>query len=1068
MKKLETDMKLFDKKRFLPMGLLSMLMLFMAPVSAQNNSEDLTVVKGFVTDAALGSPMAGVRVQAYNLSRYSTMTREDGSFSIRIPDYVTSLTFSLEGCNTMVYALRGRTEDIQIKMYDDNFSEFYNSSNTSSSVSEAGISSVNADIMVDGQMQRSLQGNILSIIRSGQLGIGALLQIDGINSLNINTQPLIVLDGTILDMGYDQVAMHDGYYNNLLANIPVDDIESVQVLKNGYGIYGPKGANGVVVINTKRIKSMATRIDVNISGNYQLMPSLVPVMNESQYRAYASELLGTTGTKLTTFKFLNSDTSYPYYYWYHENETDWSKVSYQNAFVQNYGVNVQGGDDVANYSLSVGYITGDATLTESDFSRFNLRLNSDILLGDRFTMRFDASYSDVTRDLRDDGAPNDIDNTMINSPGFLALVKAPFLSPYAHMYGGGLTNFLASEDDYLDEVFPNKESSLSNPLAILVNGDGVNKNYYGSRFITLSVIPKFDLKRNRLSVYEHFSYILANTDENYYIPLNGTPKFEIEGIGLVDNKVAAMSSSQNGFMSNTYLDYYRRFNAHDVKLQAGFRYMNNSMFQTTILGYNSGNDKKPNMDKSLQYRETDGDESKDKSLTWWGQADYNFKEKYYLTASFGLTASSRFGSDTDAGIRMFGVPWGFFPSVSAAWVASSEPWFNLGFVDYLKLSAGYDITGNDGYDASSSKTYFYPIRLLGKSGVAMANIGNGALRWESTNKITAGLEMVLLDNRLSLAANIFSSNTDNLLSIGALSYVTGLPNTWSNGGSLSNKGFDASFNMKLVNNKSFKWELGAGIGHYKNEVTKLPMQGYDTELYGATIRTEVGKPIGVFYGYETDGLLSTTADAQAAGLYMLSDKGVKTYFEAGDVKFVDQNGDHIINQDDMVQIGDPNPDFYGRLTTRMGMGNLSINATLTYSIGGDIFNYERMLLESGSRFMNQSLAMTNHWMVEGQQTDIPRLVYGDPHQNARFSDRWIEDGSYLRLSNVTVSYKFPINSTYLQGLTIWGSANNLFTITRYLGSDPEFAMDNNVLTRGIDRGLVPQSTNFSLGVKINL
>ena len=1068
MKKLETDMKLFDKKRFLPMGLLSILMLFMAPVSAQNNSEDLTVVKGFVTDAALGSPMAGVRVQAYNLSRYSTMTREDGSFSIRIPDYVTSLTFSLEGCNTIVCALRGRTEDLQIKMYDENFSEFYSQSTSSSSVSEAGVSLVNADILVDGQMQRSLQGNIFSTIRSGQLGIGSLLQIDGINSLNINTQPLIILDGTILDMGYDHVAMHDGFYNNLLANIPVDDIESIQVLKNGYGIYGPKGANGVILINTKRIKSMATRIDVNISGNYQLMPSLMPVMNESQYRSYASELLGTTGTKLTTFKFLNTDTNYPYYYWYHENETDWSKISYQNAFLQNYGVNVQGGDDVANYSLSVGYITGDGTLTESDFSRFNLRLNSDILLGDRFTMRFDASYSDVTRDLRDDGAPADIDNTMINAPGFLAMVKAPFLSPYAHMYGGGLTNFLATEDDYLDEVFQSKESSLSNPLAILVNGDGVNKNYYGSRFITLSVVPKFDIKRNRLSVYEHFSYILANTDENLYIPLNGTPRFEIEGIGLVDNKVAAMSASQNGFMSNTYLDYYRRFNAHDVKLQAGFRYMNNSMFQTTILGYNSGNDKKPNMDKSLQYRETDGDESKDKSLTWWGQADYNFKEKYYLTASFGLTASSRFGSDTDAGIRMFGVPWGFFPSVSAAWVASSEPWFNLGFVDYLKLSAGYDITGNDGYDASSSKTYFYPIRLLGKSGVAMANIGNGALRWESTNKITAGLEMILLDNRLSLAANIFSSNTDNLLSIGALSYVTGLPNTWSNGGSLSNKGFDASFNMKLVNNKSFKWELGAGIGHYKNEVTKLPMQGYDTELYGATIRTEVGKPIGVFYGYETDGLLSTTADAQAAGLYMLSDKGVKTYFEAGDVKFVDQNGDHIINQDDMVQIGDPNPDFYGRLNTRMGMGNLSVNATLTYSIGGDIFNYERMLLESGSRFMNQSLAMTNHWMVEGQQTDIPRLLYGDPHQNARFSDRWIEDGSYLRLSNVTVSYKFPINSTYLQGLTIWGSANNLFTITRYLGSDPEFAMDNNVLTRGIDRGLVPQSTNFSLGVKINL
>ena len=1060
-------MKLFDRKRFLPLGLLGMILLFMAPVSAQNSSENLTVVTGFVTDAAVGAPMPGVRVQAYNNSRYSTMTKEDGSFSIRIPDYVTSLTFSLEGCNTMVCALKGRTEGINVKMFDENFSELYNTSTTSVSISEAGVSSVGSDILADAPIQRSLQGSVLSVMRSGQLGIGSLLQVDGINSLNINTLPLIVLDGIILDMGYDHVAMHDGFYNNLLANIPVEDIESIQVLKNGYGVYGSKGANGVIIINTKRIKTMATKIDVNLSGSYQLMPTLPLVMNESQYRSYASELLGTTGTKMSSFKFLNSDNSYPYYYWYHENETDWSKVSYQDAFVQNYNVSVQGGDDVANYSLSVGYVTGDATLTESDFSRFNLRLNSDILLGDRFTMRFDASYSDVTRDLRDDGAPDDIDNTMINAPGFLALVKSPFLSPYAQMYGGGLTSFLATEDDYLDEVL-GTEVSLANPLAILENGDGVNKNYYGSRLITLAVTPKFEIKRNRLNLYEHFTYTLANTDENYYIPLNGTPRFRIEGIGMVDNKVAAMSASQNGFMSNTYLDYTKKINAHDINVQGGFRFINNSMFQTTMLGYNSGNDKKPNMDTSLKYRETDGTESEDISLTWWADAKYNFKEKYYLSASLGLIASSRYGRDVDAGINMLGVPWGLFPSVSAAWVVSSEPWFKLGFVDYLKLNAGFDITGNDGYDASASKTYFYPVKLLGKSGVVMTNIGNGSLRWESTSKITAGLETVLLGNRLSLAANVFNSNTDNLLSIGALSYVTGIPNSWSNGGSLSNKGFDASFNLKLINSKILKWEVGAGIGHYKNEVTKLPSAGYDTEIYGATVRTQVGSPVGVFYGYETNGVFSTSADAKAAGLYMLSDKGVRTYFEAGDVQFVDQNGDHIINSDDMVQIGDPNPDFYGRITTRLGMGNLSLSATCTYSIGGDIYNYERMLLESGSRFMNQSLAMTNHWMVEGQHTDMPRLDFGDSHQNARFSDRWIEDGSYLRLSNVTLSYKIPISSTYLQGLTIWGSANNLITLTNYLGSDPEFASGNNVLLRGIDRGLVPQSTNFSLGLKINL
>lgn len=1055
-------MKIFDKKRFLAFGLAGLMLLFAAPVSAQNSTDDLVVVTGFVTDAALNTPMPGVRVQAYNNSRYSAMSKADGSFTIRIPDFVTSLTFSLEGCNTVVESLRGRTEGVDVKMFDETFSEIYNTSTSAASVSEGKISSVSADISVDVQMQQSLMGNIFSIIRSGQLGVGSLLQIDGINSLNINTQPLIVLDGTILDMGYDNVAMHDGFYNNLLANIPVEDIESVQVLKNGYGIYGPKGSNGVIIIKTRRIKTMATKIDVNISGNYQLMPSLPYVMNESQYRSYASELLGTTGTTLSSFKFLQSDNNYPYYYWYHENETDWSKISYHDAFVQNYNVSVQGGDDVANYSLSVGYITGDATLVESDFSRFNLRLNSDIILGDKFTLRFDASYSDVTRDLRDDGAPDNIDNTMINSPGFLALVKSPFLSPYAQMYGGGLTNYLATEDDYLDEVL-GKEVSLANPLAILVNGDGINKNYYGSRFITLAVTPRWEIKRN-LTLASQFTYTLANSDENYYIPLNGTPKFQIEGIGLVDNKAAAMSAKQDGFMSNTFLEYtYKRY-AHDFDLQAGFRYINNSMFQTSMLGYNSGNDKKPNMDTSLKYRETDGVESQDISLTWWGQASYNYKEKYFLAASLGLTASSRFGSAVDAGVKMFGVPWGLFPSVSAAWVASSEPWFNVDFIDYLKFNAGFDITGNDSYDASASKTYFYPVKLLNKEGMTMTNIGNGALRWESTNKLTAGMEMVLLDNRLALAANVFSSNTDNLLSISSLSYVSGLPETWSNGGALSNKGFDASFNLKLINSQLLKWEVGASIGHYKNEITQLPSAGYETELYGATVRTQVGSPVGVFYGYQTDGVFTTTQSALDAGLK--TNKGEA--FEAGDMHFVDQDGNKIIDKNDMVQIGDPNPDFYGRLTTKLGMGNFALSATFTYSVGGDIYNYERMLLESGSRFMNQSLAMTNHWMVEGQQTDIPRVIFEDPHQNARFSDRWIEDGSYMRLKNVTLSYKIPVHSTYLQGLTVWGAANNLLTMTRYLGSDPEFVSGNNVLLRGIDRGLAPQSTNFSLGLKINL
>ena len=1066
--KMLTDMKIIDIKRFLPLGLVSLLLLLSAPSFAQSgSSENTVVVTGIVTDAALGTPMAGVKVQAYNNALHSAMTKEDGSFSIKLPEYVSSLTFSLDGCNTIVRSLNGQKENIVVRMYSDAFSEVYASHTVASSSQKAVIANLGADIEVDNQIQQSLQGSILSTIRSGQIGVGAAMMIDGINSLNINTQPLIVLDGVIIDMGYNNTTMHEGFYNNLLANIAIEDIESVEILKNGYGIYGAKGANGVVLINTKRNKSMATKIDVNLTGMYQTLPNNPVMMDAAQYRSYASELLGSTGTKLNSFKFLQSDPQYLYYNMYHNN-TDWSKIAFRDAFVQNYNVNVQGGDEIANYNLSVGYAMGDGTLVESDFSRFSLRLNSDIILSDHLSLRFDANYSDITRDMRDDGAPQDIDNTMINSPGFLSLTKSPFLSPYAYDNSGNLSNYLAQEDDYLKEVL-GSEVSLANPLSILVNGDGLNKNYFGNRLITLSVTPKWQFgRRHRLTLYEHFSYVLANADENYYIPLEGTPNFRIEGIGQVENKVAAMNAKQDGFSSNTYLTYARRLNAHDFNVQGGVRYVNNALYQTSMMGYNSGNDKTPNMTSSLKYKDTFGTDTKDVSITWWGQGDYNFKERYYLSASVGITSSSRFGGNVSNGVRMFGVPWGVFPSVSGAWVASAEPWFKVRAINYLKLSAGFDVTGNDGFDDSASKSYFSPVKILGMNGIALANIGNSTLQWETTKKLTAGIDMNMFDNRLNVAAHWFHSNTDNLLSVSSLSFLTGLPDTWSNGGSLTNTGFDALFNAKLINGGAIKWEAGASIGHYKNEVTKLPGKYVDYSYCGATIRTQVGQPVGVFYGYTTNGVFSTDAEANASGLRMRSDTGVETPFEAGDMIFNDLNGDKIINEKDMSIIGDPNPDFYGRIFTTLSVKNISLSATVTYSVGGDIYNYQRMLLESGSRFMNQTLAMTNRWTADGQKTDIPKATYGDPHQNARFSDRWIEDGSYMRLKNITLSYRIPVVNTYLQGITVWGSANNLFTLTNYLGSDPEFSSSNNALTRGVDRGLVPQSANFSLGLKINL
>ena len=249
----------------------------------------------------------------------------------------------------------------------------------------------------------------------------------------------------------------------------------------------------------------------------------------------------------------------------------------------------------------------------------------------------------------------------------------------------------------------------------------------------------------------------------------------------------------------------------------------------------------------------------------------------------------------------------------------------------------------------------------------------------------------------------------------------------------------------------------------------------DNELYGATIRTELGQPANMFYGYKSLGVFSSTAEAQAAGLpgekglYVMAANGIdRNYFEAGDIHFADLNGDGQITEADRMQIGDPNPDIYGNIFTTVAWKRLKLDVRFNYSLGNDVYNYMRSQLEGGSRFMNQTTAMQRRWQAEDQQTDMPRIAFQDPMGNARFSDRWIEDGSYLRLKSATLSYDLPLKSEYIQGLQVWLQGNNLLTLTRYLGSDPEFTMTSAVIGQGIDLGRLGQSRSIVAGVKINL
>lgn len=1036
------------------------------------------VVSGVVTDAATGKPLAGVAVRAFGNNRLSTMTDAQGHYEIKLPDYVNSVTLSVEGYKLIQKNIGRDAANTNVQLYADGFSATYSTTMTGAQSHTAGGFDQTGDLSIDPQIAEHLGAEIRTINRSGSIASGNMMLINGINSLNANAQPLVVVDGVMLDMQYNRTMLHDGFYNNLLANINVNDIENVTVLKNGTALYGPKAANGVIIIDTKRKKSMTTKIDVNINGAYELQPRIPSVMGSEDYRLYATELVSNQVANVASLGFVNNDPKYYYYNQYHNN-TDWKKETYRNAFIQNYGINVQGGDDVANYSLSVGYGLGNSTLKGNDYSRFNMRLNSDISLTNRLNIRFDASYSDIDRALLNDGATlldtnRAKDDILQTSTGFLALIKSPFLSPFAFDLNGNISQYYAEADNYVSDVLDGGAGSLPNPAAILYYGDGKNRNHFGNRMVQFTVEPSYDFNRH-LRLSSLFNLSLVNTNENSYLPILGMPLYHVKGLGenaLVRSSSRSLAASQTSITSDTRLAWNHRYDAHNVSLYGGFRFISHNYSLTSQTGYRrEGDDKLPNMNAGLMYKSTNGADDKSRDINIYAVGDYSYADKYYLTLGVSSEASSRFGKDADA-LSLFGVKWGLFPSVNAAWVATNEKWLSgIKGLDYLRFNLGFDVTGNDDVNYTASRTYFVANSMLGNhvDGLSIGNIGNSTLKWETTRRITAGLESNLFNNRVNVRFNYYKSWTSNLLALTQLAWTSGLAENWANDGKLQNEGFDASFNVKLLALKNLQWEAGASAGHYVNKVTALPdNKSFTTNVYNANILTAVGQPVGLFYGHKFEGVFSTTAEANAADLGIIADNGDKISFKAGDAKYQDVNGDKIIDDNDLQVIGDPTPDIYGNIFTNLKWKNWNFSATFNYSLGNDVFNYQRMVLENGSRFHNQTTAMNGRWKNEGQVTSIPRVSYEDPMGNSRFSNRWIEDGSYLRLADVTLGYHIDINSTYLQGITIWGSAANLFTITRYLGNDPETSVSSSIFALGVDRGLLARGRQFSLGVKIEL
>ncbi len=1017
-------------------------------------------IRGVIIDARSKQPISAAQISIPEMG-FSAVSDSTGSFEIQTLSPTANLHVIAFDYNSCDFPLRGQRL-VKIQLYSDKFSPNYKNiqglngvvSSTTSDISIKGIDkfSYNTAISADDMLQTALGGDVRSISRSGTAGIGSSLFIRGINSLNANAQPLFVVDGVIWNNLYDVQSIHEGYFGNTLDNIDVNDIESISVLKDGTSIYGSKGANGVILIKTKRSNTSVTKISLDVSSGITTMPSKLPMMNGEDFRVYSSDLIGSTGvtgTDISSYNFLQTDPANSLYNVYHNN-TNWANEVFQNGSTNSYKINAMGGDDKAMYYFSIGLTNNSGVVKTTDMQRINSRFNADLNLLKNLKMGINIGFTRIERKLIDDGVDN------YSSPVWMSYIKAPFLSPNSFTFTGQKSTDYAYTDDF----------QIGNPGAVINYSVNSMKSYR----VNLGLLPTLKITPE-LTLSSQFDYDLDKDIEGHYIPMNFTPVQYLENLGYSYNKVSSQVMRNTAIFDETKLSYEKQFDIlNHFRAILGWRYIYNYYESDFVEEHNTGSNNNTTITGTYAYLNVNGINNTTKSISNYLNLDYDFAKRYFVTATVSMDGSSRFGKQTEGGIHLFNRSWGLFPSVNGAWLVSSENFMkNINFIDLLKVRAGYGLTGNDGIPDYQALAYFASVRYMDRAnGLILSNLENSTIQWETSAKVNGGIDLGLFNDRLSFSVDLFKTNISNMLMLRDFPTVSGLGKYWDNGGSMQNSGYEISANWKVLNLNSFKWEFGLSVGHYDNVVTQLPYGNYTTSVYGGEVLTAVGQPAGVFYGYKTAGVFATDAQAQAANLKIKNADGTFSTFGAGDMIFVDKNSDGIIDASDKQVIGNPNPKLYGSISNAFHYKNLSLNAVFTYSYGNSVYNYFRSQLESGSNFYNQTTAMLNRWTADGQVTNVPKAVIGDPMRNSRFSDRWIEDGSYLRLKTVTLSYKVPIKSNFIDGFNVWISANNLLTFTKYLGLDPEFSTNNSVYYQGVDAGLIPLTKSYYLGIKFDL
>lgn len=1026
-------------------------------------------ITGRVTDGTTSAGLPGVSVVVKGTSR-GTTTDGDGNYRVSAPDGPGPLTlaFSFIGYVTQEVAVGNRsTVNVTLTADDKTLSEIvvvgYGTQNRRELT--GSIASINTQTIRDQPVTNVVEGlsgrlpGVLIQQNTGAPGNAPSIKVRGLGSISAGNGPLVVVDGQPLNSG--------GLTNaGGLQQLNPNDIEKIDVLKDASAtaIFGSRGANGVILVTTKRGRSGQSRISVDYYTGVQEVAKTMDLLNSQQFAEYSKQAYNTAYLERVPGALAtdpNSKRAAGQRYRYPRGEfpgidfdnpaslayTDYQALIFQRAPISNYQVSASGGSDKVQYFISGNYISQDGIIKRSGLDRYTVRSNIDAQLNSKLKVgvSFTPSYTVEDRVNSDGHWAN---NGVVNA----ALSLVPFLSVY--QADGRTYNSAAQISGAYDY------SGVTNPLAnITERDDRVNSlRLLGNTYAEYAI---WKTLRYRGTFGADLSYQRRNRFQTSAIPLN-------QLLPPNANNGSVFSSQNVNWVTSHTLNYTLDLGTqHHLEALVGLESQKNSYEEEQVNAINFPNDAVRTLNAGTLTNGTFRQEQW-ALASYFARATYSLNDRYLFNASIRRDGSSRFGRNKR---------YGTFPSASVGWRITEESFMKgVPAISELKLRASYGLSGNNAFLDNDGNPSNYPsIGVLSKdnyvlgnnlvNGLATSSIGNNDLTWERSRQTDVGLDVGLFQNRIFLTVDYYRRITTDLLLSVQVPTLTGFSSAIRNIGQVENRGMEFGLSTRNITG-ALTWTTDLNLSFNRNKVLRLGPTGDPIRSgtgIGETNITVIGQPLGSFYGYRQLGIFQSQAELDAYPHFADS--------RPGDVKFEDVNGDKVLNANDRTLIGNNQPDFVYGITNSLSFKGIDLNIVAQGIQGGEILNLSRRFYENLEGNAQQLTTVLDRWQSPQQPGNgtVPRANTRTTGNNNQVSTRWVEDGSYFRIRNITLGYNLPrtlIQRAKIQSMRVYLGVQNAFTISKYLGYNPEVSGYEGPLTGGVDYGSYPLARTYTVGLNL--